>query len=354
MITLNSASGTGIISTTAGAKGVMASTGPFSPNSVVKVSYSFDGATSGVYAGLVAYKGNFAQSIVFPSSSLKFEVINPDPYNDINIEVAVSAFSYDTDAIAYFTALDTAGADMSVSNKNAVNTLFLGLKSNGIWSLIHELYLNAGPSAIDGVFIKAKGSGTRTNFNFLSGDYIRTTGLKGNGTTKYINNGFLASSLNINSNGLFVYGSDFEVTGNASAIGAYNNIESGLISLDIFVNYNAGTLVDGRTFRSGKYTGSQIPQYNAALTTSGSISGNRQSASLAKLYQNGLVVASNGTIVTPSFTGVNMFSFALNTLGSPGAHSTSRLAVEAITTGISDAQTLILHNLTAAYVSSLT
>ena len=79
MITLNSASGTGIISTIAGAKGVMASTGPFSPNSFVKVSYSFDGATSGIYAGLVAYKGNFAQSLVFPSSNLKFEIINPDP-----------------------------------------------------------------------------------------------------------------------------------------------------------------------------------------------------------------------------------------------------------------------------------
>jgi hypothetical protein len=91
MITLNSASGTGIISTTAGAKGVMASTGPFSPNSIVKVSYSFDGATSGVYAGLVAYKGNFAQSIVFPSSNLKFEIINPDPYNQINIDVFTSS-----------------------------------------------------------------------------------------------------------------------------------------------------------------------------------------------------------------------------------------------------------------------
>jgi hypothetical protein len=312
MITLNSASGTGIISTTAGAKGVIASTGPFSPNSFVKVSYSFDGATSGIYAGLVAYKGNFAQSIVFPSSNLKFEIINPDPYNQINVDAIVSSFSYDTDAIAYFTALDTAGASMSVSNKNAVNTLFLGLKSNGIWGLIHELYLNAGPSAIDGVFIKAKGSGTRTNFNFLSGDYIRTTGLKGNGTTKYISNGFLASSLNINSNGLFVYGSDFEVTGNVCAIGAYNNIESGLISLDIFANYISGTAVNGRTFRSGTYSGSQIPQYNAALTTSGSIAGNRQSASLAKLYQNGLVVVSNGTTVTPSFVGVNIFSFALN------------------------------------------
>ena len=90
MITLNSASGTGIISTTAGAKGIISSTGPFSPNSRVKVSYSFPGPTSGVYAGLVSYNGNFAQSIIFPSSNLKFEIINPDPYNQINVEAIVS------------------------------------------------------------------------------------------------------------------------------------------------------------------------------------------------------------------------------------------------------------------------
>ena len=91
MITLNSASGTGLFTTTPGANGVISSTGPFGPNSKVKVSYSFSGATSGTYAGLASYNGNFAESIVFPGSNLKFEIINPDPYNAINIEVVTSA-----------------------------------------------------------------------------------------------------------------------------------------------------------------------------------------------------------------------------------------------------------------------
>jgi hypothetical protein len=115
MITLNSASGTGIISTIAGAKGVMASTGPFSPNSFVKVSYSFDGATSGIYAGLVAYKGNFAQSIVFPSSNLKFEIINPDPYNQINIDVfASSAEAFSPLSLSPALWLSDTGSDVSI------------------------------------------------------------------------------------------------------------------------------------------------------------------------------------------------------------------------------------------------
>jgi hypothetical protein len=115
MITLNSASGTGIISTTAGAKGVIASTGPFSPNSFVKVSYSFEGATSGIYAGLVAYKGNFAQSIVFPSSNLKFEIINPDPYNQINIDAfASSAQPFSPLSLSPALWLSDTGSDVSI------------------------------------------------------------------------------------------------------------------------------------------------------------------------------------------------------------------------------------------------
>jgi hypothetical protein len=115
MITLNSASGTGIISTTAGAKGVIASTGPFSPNSFVKVSYSFEGATSGIYAGLVAYKGNFAQSIVFPSSNLKFEIINPDPYNQINIDAfASSAEAFSPLSLSPALWLSDTGSDVSI------------------------------------------------------------------------------------------------------------------------------------------------------------------------------------------------------------------------------------------------
>lgn len=90
MITLTSASGTGLFSTTPGANGVISSTGPMAANSYVKVSYSFSGSSSGTYAGLALYKGNFAESIIFPGSNLKFEIVNPDVYNAINIEVTTS------------------------------------------------------------------------------------------------------------------------------------------------------------------------------------------------------------------------------------------------------------------------
>ena len=91
IINLNSATGTGIWATTPGANGMISSTGPFAPNSRVRLSYSFSGSTSGVFAGLEPlFRGNFAQSIVFPGSYLKAELLDPVGYTSIAIEVVTS------------------------------------------------------------------------------------------------------------------------------------------------------------------------------------------------------------------------------------------------------------------------
>jgi hypothetical protein len=91
MIILNSETPIGLIATSPGAIGMISSTGSFGANSRVKISYSFSGYLSNIYAGLVSYNGNFSQSIIFPGSYLKFEIINPDSYNQINIQVIVSS-----------------------------------------------------------------------------------------------------------------------------------------------------------------------------------------------------------------------------------------------------------------------
>lgn len=88
---LSSASGTGIWSTTAGAYGTIASTGPFSPQSRVKLSYSF-AASSGEFAGIEPlFRGNFAQSVAFPGDYLRIELLDPADYTVLNVEVVESA-----------------------------------------------------------------------------------------------------------------------------------------------------------------------------------------------------------------------------------------------------------------------
>jgi hypothetical protein len=61
-----------------------------------------------------------------------------------------------------------------------------GCKADGIWDAIKASAILAGARTLDGALQPLVGSAP-TNFNFISGDYNRTTGLVGDGATKYLN-----------------------------------------------------------------------------------------------------------------------------------------------------------------------
>ena len=91
----------------------------------------------------------------------------------------------DSDALAYIAAVETADAQtLEDSVKFAYEDFILGCKSDGIWSAIHASCILAGARTLSGALVPLVGSAP-TNFNFVTGDYNRKTGLKG-GTTKYL------------------------------------------------------------------------------------------------------------------------------------------------------------------------
>ena len=93
----------------------------------------------------------------------------------------------DTDAAAYITAVETAdGQAMEERVKIAIDNFVLGCKADGIWTAIKASCILAGARTLTGALIPLVGTAP-TNFNFVSGDYNRKTGLVGNGTTKYLN-----------------------------------------------------------------------------------------------------------------------------------------------------------------------
>jgi hypothetical protein len=68
---------------------------------------------------------------------------------------------------------------------NAINTFITGCKADGIWDAIKACCILAGWDSLNGALVPLKGAAP-TNFNFVSGDYNRQTGLVGDGTTKYL------------------------------------------------------------------------------------------------------------------------------------------------------------------------
>jgi hypothetical protein len=94
--------------------------------------------------------------------------------------------SFDADALAYIAAVEFAdNAALEPVVKTAINNFVVGCKADGNWEPIKASCLLAGARTLDGALVPLRGSAP-TKFSFASGDYSRTTGLKGDGSTKYL------------------------------------------------------------------------------------------------------------------------------------------------------------------------
>lgn len=100
-------------------------------------------------------------------------------------------FNYDTDASAYIDAVEVAdGQALETATRYAINNFVIGCKSDGIWSAIKASCILAGARTLNGALVPLVGSApTNVGNYFVSGDYSRKTGLKANGTTKYLSSG---------------------------------------------------------------------------------------------------------------------------------------------------------------------
>jgi hypothetical protein len=101
------------------------------------------------------------------------------------------SFSFDTDALAFFSRVDIAGGTLSNTEKNAVNTLVLSMKSNGIWNSMLAIYPMVGASAAACAQNLKSSSFTGT---FSAGWTFSSTGALPNGTSAYMDTSFIPSA----------------------------------------------------------------------------------------------------------------------------------------------------------------
>ena len=102
--------------------------------------------------------------------------------------------TYDADALAYFTANTAITSD---ADKDAINTFYLGLKSDGIYTNLKAMYLWKWGSASADKWNMINPLDTDAAFrcNFATGFTYSTSGITGNGTSSYINTFFNPNSV---------------------------------------------------------------------------------------------------------------------------------------------------------------
>ena len=92
----------------------------------------------------------------------------------------------DVDAAAYIAAVEAAdGQALEGATRVAITAFVIGCKADGTWAAIKASCILAGARTLAGALVPLVGKAP-TNFNFVSGDYNRKTGLAGDGSTKYL------------------------------------------------------------------------------------------------------------------------------------------------------------------------
>jgi len=92
----------------------------------------------------------------------------------------------DPDAAAYIAAVETADTQaLEPAVQTAINDFVVGCKADNIWDAIKASCIMAGARTLAGALVPLVGPAP-TNNNFVSADYNRVTGLKGDGSTKYL------------------------------------------------------------------------------------------------------------------------------------------------------------------------
>jgi hypothetical protein len=211
------------------------------------------------------------------------------------------------EAVSYVAAVEAAdGQPLEFATAKAINDFVRGCKNDGIWSAIKASCILAGARTLNGALVPLAGAAP-TNFNFVSGDYNRKTGLAGDGSTKHLDSNYMLTSTLQNNAHLSAFLSTVPTTGRS------------LIAADLFVLFwndlirlNAG---GGTDF---------VPASNAS-----GFKGASRSASSGFTYRRN----SASTAVTQLSTGTintTLAVFARKTGSSYDFHSNARLAFYSI------------------------
>jgi len=269
----------------------------------------------------------------------------------LNRQVGAQIVS-DADAQAFVNRVYTAGGSLTNTEANAVNQLVIDMKAAGIWTSMKAVYPMVGSSAAACAQNLKSSSFTGT---FTSGWTFSSTGATGNGTSAYMNTGFVPNgNLTQGSAGLSVYRRTANVQNGQSKIDlGCCSFGSPFLPLIYFKGRSGAGL-----FEAGAYS------YNVSdggLSTSNSqtigfYQVHRTSTTLIKGYNAGTsFVSSTNSNTAYSVTGVtaNMFLGAMNLNGTTTEFNDTQYAFASIGDGLNDTQAASLYSCVNTFQVSL-
>ena len=206
----------------------------------------------------------------------------------------------DPDAQTYIAAVEVAdGQAIEGDVALAINDFVVGCKDDGIWDAIKASCILAGARTLSGALVPLKGTAP-TNNNFVSGDYNRETGLKGDGSNKYLNANTPNSTAALNNAHISVYASQLQTTDATRFYLAArdSNSVTGLGS-DLGTPTSPWTIND---------IGSGVPRFADSGTGFKGLARNNSANFIRRTNGSSTTVARNATTTAPGSSSFNVFA----------------------------------------------
>jgi hypothetical protein len=242
---------------------------------------------------------------------------------------------YDVDALAFITAIGLSDD----TQKRAINTLVISLKSENIWTKIIAAYPFIGGTSSSCLRNLKENANNLSFFNTVAGDFT-SNGWLPNGTNSY-------ADTNVTFN--------TETSLNSLAIGFYsrtNNITTAIDMGGSSVNSNLIQIVSGTTINtlSNNITG----LVSSISSTQGLFVVSRTASNAVANYRNGVLLNSstNTSIALPSvncFLGARQFG----TGGGASNYSNRQFAFAFISSGLTAGEVATLYTIIQIYQTTL-
>ena len=222
------------------------------------------------------------------------------------------------------------GGTVSGSTLAAVSRFCRSVDAAGIRDKFYRLNLFCGDNLsaalvplyrAESFTASVRGNSTDTNNNFVSGDFNNTgssSGLAGNGTSKFLNTGLVANSLTATNTHLGVgLRSVSDTSGYRTLIGAWNGLVSGAQIMQVSVRRADASrnCIFGDFATASHFFGDAVNSTNLAT-------GNIVAAWPA-MYRNGTASGTSATASTNYTSAHNIYVFALDNGGSTAADYTN-------------------------------
>jgi hypothetical protein len=231
----------------------------------------------------------------------------------------------DPDAQAYLRAVEQADnqGPLEQGVQQAVNQFVIGCKSDGIWNAIKASCILAGARTLEGALVPLVGTAP-TNFNFVSGDYNRKTGLgDASNTTKYLNTNRTGNSDPQNSFHLSVFLSTQPNPSSTLPNYAYLAGQINATGSNVIARSGSGAT---RFFgQSRTNTSIALPGGTAAA---GFVGSSRALSSAVVYRLAGANATSSVTSQTPNSSTIEAFRWV--NAGTPGAYAANKIAFYSI------------------------